>query len=67
MANVKIDPAERGRLFAQTTRQNMQVIATKTGAESSVVSFDLPKVRLLAGLKLRINATLVNLNIFTEN
>lgn len=54
----KIDPAERGRLFAQTTRQNLQVIASKTGAENSVVSFELPKVRLLAGLKVRVQCTL---------
>lgn len=53
----KLDPAERGRLFAQTTRQNLQVVASKVGAENSVVSFELPKVRLLAGLKVRVEAT----------
>jgi hypothetical protein len=59
-----LDPVERAKLFAQSTRRYIQKVGTKTGAESSSVSFDLPKVRLLAGVKLEITATLTGLNPF---
>lgn len=54
----KLSPQERAAQFNQLTRRNWQHLGSKTGAENGVVSFDLPKARLLAGLKLMISATL---------
>jgi len=56
--SLKIDPAERARNFNKATRQYKQVVASKTGAVSTVVSFEVPKSRLLAGLFVEVKATL---------
>lgn len=57
-ATAKITPAERAAQFNQLTRRHWMELGTKTGSENGVVSFDLPKARLLAGLRVLITATL---------
>lgn len=54
----KLSPQERAAMFNQLTRRNWQTGGTKTGTASGTVSFDLPKSRLLAGIKLMVQATL---------
>lgn len=54
----QLTPQERAALFNQLTRRNFQSLGSKTGTASGSVSFDLPKSRLLAGLKLMVEATL---------
>ena len=52
-------PADvRARNFNQSTRRNLQYLGSQTGAENGSVTFNIPKARLLAGLKLMVNATL---------
>lgn len=53
-----ISPQQRASFFNQLTRRNLQSLGTKSGTENGIVSFELPKSRLLAGLKLMISATL---------
>lgn len=66
MANVKaanveqvknISPAQRAQFFAQMTRQHMQMMPAIAGAENSVVSFNLNKVRLTSRIFLIIEGT----------
>jgi hypothetical protein len=52
----KLTAQERAQNFNQLTRRNLQTLGTKVGAENGLVSFDLPKSRLLGGLKLMIEA-----------
>lgn len=56
--NIKISPAQRANLFAQATRQNMQMLPSQSGAASSVISFTLPKVRLLSKIRLYVSCVL---------
>src|SRR5690606_4956983 len=53
-----LTPAQRAALFAQTTRKHWQMLPTIAAAENSRVSFDLPKTRLLSGIRLLVQATL---------
>lgn len=57
-ANQKLTPAQRALLFAQMTRQHWQALPPIAGAENSVVSFTIPKVRLLSKIRLLVTATL---------
>jgi len=57
MSQNKLSPAEKARLFAMATRQNIQLVASKTGAVSSTVSFELPKARLLSRLFVEVKTT----------
>lgn len=54
----KISPAERARLFAQTTRQNFQMLPAITSGPNQTASFTLPKTRLLAKIRVMVEATL---------
>lgn len=53
----KITVAERAQLFAQATRQNIQMLSEKTVTQgSSTMQFDLPKARLLSKVLLNVTA-----------
>jgi len=58
MAEKNLTAQERAAYFNMNTRRNFQPVGTITGAENSLVSFNLPKSKLLAGLRLSIAATL---------
>lgn len=58
MAQNQISPAQRAALFAQTTRQNLQMLPAIAGAASSTVTFNIPKVRLSSRIRLMVQATL---------
>ena len=53
----QVSPQERAAMFNQLTRRNWQNLGTRTVAENGTVSFDLPKARLLKGLKVMVEAT----------
>jgi len=52
-----LSPAQKALLFAQATRQNYQPLPAQTYADNGTVSFNIPKVRLLASTKVRIKGT----------
>src|SRR5690625_384646 len=52
----RLTPQQRAQLFAQTTRQNWQMIPSRTGGEGETVQFDLPKVRLTSRVRLLVEA-----------
>jgi hypothetical protein len=54
----KITPAQRNNYFAQLTRQHIQRLPAKTWTEGSTISFELPRARLLAKIKLLVQATI---------
>lgn len=58
VVNQKISPLDRARLFAQGTRQHWQELPSIAANAGSVVSFSLPKVRLLSKIRLLIEGTL---------
>lgn len=52
-----LSPQERQMLFAQSTRQNFQMLpAKRVTAENETVQFTLPKVRLLSRIMLQVEA-----------
>ncbi|MNM27068.1 hypothetical protein D3C81_375500 [compost metagenome] len=53
----QITPAMAAQNFAQATRQNMQMLPAIAGAESSTISFNLPKVRLTSKVRVMVEAT----------
>lgn len=59
-AQRRISPAERAQLFAQATRQNLQMLSAKAVSENDSVSFDIPNSRLLSKVRLYCQGT-VNL------
>jgi hypothetical protein len=58
MAQTKqLDAQTKAMLFAQSTRQTIQMLPTQTvPAENSTVQFTLPKVRLLSSIQLEVEA-----------
>lgn len=60
VVNQKISPLDRARLFAQGTRQHWQELPPIAAAAGGVVSFTLPKVRLLSKIRLLVEGV-VNL------
>ncbi|AAP12354.1 MULTISPECIES: hypothetical protein [Bacillus] len=53
----KVSPQQRAQLFAQQTRQNFQMLPTKSvTSELSSVEFELPKTRLLSRILLNVQA-----------
>jgi hypothetical protein len=58
MADQKISPAQRAELFSKATRPYQQPIPAQAGAAGGVVSFQIPKSRLLAGVALQVDAVL---------
>lgn len=54
----KISPAQRASLFAQMTRQNIQMLPAIAGSEGGTISFTVPKTRLLSKIRLLVEATL---------
>lgn len=58
MEKTNLTPQQRAAYFNQLTRRNLQTLGTKTVSPNGVVSFDLPKSRLLAGIKVMLEATL---------
>lgn len=52
----QITPAEAAQNFAQLTRQNMHMLPAIAGAESSTISFNIPKVRLTSKVKIMVEA-----------
>ncbi|MBT9175187.1 MAG: hypothetical protein DDT22_00861 [candidate division WS2 bacterium] len=54
----RVSPAERAMLFATMTRQHIQTLPSVAGAENSIVSFSIPKVRLLSKIRLMVTASL---------
>lgn len=58
MANQsKSTPAQAAQLFGQMTRQNWQMLPAIAGAESSTVTFNIPKVRLTSRIRVMFEAT----------
>lgn len=53
--NKKITPQERAALFAKRTRQNQRMVFTRNAVAGDIVSFDIPKTRLLGQLKVEIS------------
>lgn len=53
----KMTPSQKAMLFAQATRQNLQVMPQQAYADNSTISFDVPKVRLLSRVYVRIKGT----------
>lgn len=54
----QISPAQRNQYFMQLTRQHIQSLAAKPWTEGSTISFEIPKARLLAKIKLLVSAIL---------
>jgi len=51
----QISPAQRNQYFMQLTRQHIQALPAKPWTEGATVSFEIPKARLLAKIKLLIS------------
>jgi hypothetical protein len=59
MANTeKVTPQQAAQYFAQMTRQNLQMLPATAGAESSTITFNLPKVRLTSKIRVMVEAVL---------
>lgn len=53
----QISPAQRNQYFSQLTRQHIQALPAKPWTEGSTISFEIPKARLLAKIKLLVTAS----------
>lgn len=57
MASNDLTPAQRAQLFAQSTRQNLQMLPPQTATGGAqTLQFNLPKARLLSNIMLRVEA-----------
>ena len=57
MASNNLTPAQRAQLFAQSTRQNLQMLPPQTATGGAqTLQFNLPKARLLSNIMLRVEA-----------
>jgi hypothetical protein len=52
------NPQQAAQMFGQMTRQNFQMLPAIAAAESSTVSFNIPKVRLTSRIRVMVEATL---------
>lgn len=63
----KMTPSQKAMLFAQATRQNWQIMPQQTYADNTTISFDIPKVRLLARAWVRLQGTYTLTNAVPQN
>lgn len=55
----ELTPAQRAQLFAQSTRQNLQMLPSQSATGGAqTLQFNLPKARLLAGISLDVEAVI---------
>jgi hypothetical protein len=57
MAQQKLSPDQRARMFSQMTRKYEQVLPSEKFKENSTLSFQLPKTRFLSKITLHVRGT----------